>query len=157
MITLAALSRAQIARVQHLARPPSQAAFVGSIAEMSASSDPLQDFHIAKSGSDIVAFFKIDRDFARRLPHLPEGAHGLRGLLVGGQYQRLEYGRALFANLPHYVKALYPQTSELWLSVDAANAPAIALYMQQGWRAFGPRHRGRSGAEIVMRLPTKLA
>ena len=153
MITLAPLSRAELARVQHLILPPSQAPFVGTIEEMTADHDALQDFHIGISDETVVAFFKIDRAFDRRIPWLPQDAHGLRGLLVGGQYQRQGHGRALLARLSDYLRRGYPGLGEVFLSVDAGNAVARRAYANASWSAMRPRHQGRSGEEVVMRLP----
>ena len=152
-IRLSPLPRADVARVQHLVLPPHQADFVGTIAEMSADPDPLQDFHQGEAGEEVVAFFKTDRDFSRRVSWLPAGALGFRGLLVGGQYQGRGLGRALLAALPGYLAARYPGAAEVWLSVDAGNTLAAAAYTKAGWQAHPERFMGRVGEEIVMRLP----
>ncbi len=150
-VTPAPLARADVARVQHLTLPEAQSAFVGEIAEMTAEPDLLQEFHLVASDDEIVGFFKIDRDFSRRVPRLPSRAHGLRGVLIGGQYQGRGFGGALFAVLPAYVKGRY-SIGELWLSVDQTNTHAIALYERHGWQADGEAHQGRCGPEQVMRL-----
>lgn len=117
---------------------------------MTAEPDALQDFHHALRVDTVVAFFKIDRDFARRIPWLPSGCLGFRGLLVGGQYQGRGIGRALLAALPAYLRTVYPGETAVWLSVDAGNTVALGAYGRAGWQAHPTRFDGRVGPEIVM-------
>lgn len=153
-LTLAPLPRTDIAHVAHLHLPAHQAPFVGDIAEMTDEPDTKQEFHFARAGSNIIGFFKIDRDFSRHVAQVPPGGHGLRGLLIGGQFQGKGYGAALLQALPQYVARSYP-IKHLWLAVDAANTPAITLYERTGWTHTGTPTQGRSGLEhlMVCRLP----
>ena len=151
MITLHPLPRSAIDRVQHLVLPAAQAPYVGSIDEMTAEPDHLQEFHIADRDGEAVAFFKVDRDFSRRIDGVAQGSLGLRGLLVGGQYQGSGIGSALLCHLPDYLAQRYPRSQAIWLSVDKANDIAFTLYEKHGWQQVGPVISGRSGPEIVMR------
>lgn len=150
-LTLSPLARSDIGRVMHLELPKAQQDFVGTIGDMASDPDPLQDFHIALDGSTVVGFFKIYRDFNRRIAWLPERAHGMRGVLIGGQYQRQGLGRQMFRILPTYLSDQY-EIKEFWLSVDQANSVATDLYSEAGWKIEGPPFQGRSGPEWVMRL-----
>ena len=152
MITLRQLPRDQKNRVAHLILTEPQYPFVGEIAELTAEKDALTDFHCAQRGETFVGFFKIDRDFSRKVARLDEGTLGFRGLLIGGQYQGLGYGSALLAALPAYLRGAYAGWNEIWLSVDKANAAAIGVYQKSGWQVCGPDREGRSGPEQVMRL-----
>ncbi len=152
MITLHPLPRPDIGRVQHLVLPDAQVPFVGPIAEMTADPDLLKHFHMVERSGEPVGFFKLDCDFSRQIKRLPTGALGLRGVLVGGQYQGNGIGTALFSALPSYLADQYPDASEIWLSVDTINQAAIALYEKHGWTRDGPAFVGRSGPECVMRL-----
>jgi len=153
-VTLTPLPRDRVDRVAHLTLPPFQADFVGAISEMVDEPDPLQEFHVIRHGAEIVGFFKIDRDFSRRIAHLPVAAHALRGLLIGGQYQRRGFGQAALAALKDYARTQY-DTPALWLSVDDSNQVAIALYQRNGWQANGAPYQGRVGLERVMTLPLR--
>ncbi len=150
-ITLAPLSRREVGRVLHLELPIHQNGFVAPIAEMVDEPDQKQDFHVILTAKTPVGFFKIDRDFTRRISRLPPGAHGFRGLLIGGQFQGQGLGSVALAVLRDYVMQHYC-ISALWLSVDEANATAIKLYAACGWQPDGLAHQGRIGAEQVMRL-----
>ena len=154
MIRLGPLPRARVSEVAHLELPAAQEPFVGTIAEMTAEADRLQDFHLARAGDDAVGFFKIDRDFARRDPRLPQRALGMRGLLIGGQYQGRGYGTALLAALPGYLRRQYPMADAVWLTVDAGNEAALRAYCRAGWEVsdLAP-FPGRWGPEPVLRLP----
>ncbi|QGX98987.1 GNAT family N-acetyltransferase [Roseovarius faecimaris] len=153
-LVLSPLPRSQVQEVAHLKLPGHQRDFVGDIAEMTDEPDLIQDFHIARAGTEAVGFFKIDRDFSRRIARLPAGAHALRGLLIGGQYQGRGYGHALLSQLGAYVAGHY-DIDALWLSVDESNAAAATLYGRCGWHIEGAPHQGRVGPEIVMRLPAR--
>lgn len=146
------LSRNEVSKVRHIDRPESQSDFVGTIDEMTADDDPLQDFHGARSGHKIVGFFKVDRDFSRTIERVPSGTHGLRGLLIGAPFQGNGHGSALMRKLPNYIANHYG-ISELWLAVDEHNTRAIRLYKRHGWREDGPKRQGRYALETVMRLP----
>ena len=139
-------------RVAHLVPLPEQESFVGSAAESLRLAPPDRDFHLGLDGEDVVAFFTIDPGFSARIPRLPDGAHGLRGLIVDPARQGRGYGRALMEALPAYLAARYPGLDSIWLSVDLGNAAARRLYARTGWRLDGPEIPGREGPEAVLRL-----
>lgn len=99
-------------------------------------------------------FFKIDRgmgrnDFARA------GELGLRGLLVGAQYQGLGYGTAAFAALPAYLAERYDSVSVV-LTVNCRNTLAHHVYVRGGWIDEGELYLGgRAGPQHVLRLPLR--
>lgn len=151
-MTFHPLMLTQAAVVAHLKRPDTQVDFVGDIAEMANDPDPKVQMHLVKSEEKVVGFFKIDLDFTRKIPELPKNALGLRGLLVGGQYQGLGYGKQLLAMLPQYLRRTYTRANEIWLSVDLANHAAIHCYEAAGWTTYGALRDGRCGKERVLRL-----
>lgn len=150
-LTLAPLPGSETGRVLHLELPDHQEPFVGAIAEMAADPDPAQDFHAVSANGQVIGFFKVDTDFSTRIHRLPTGAHGVRGILIGGQYQGHGYGRRFLEALPNYLKSHYPNAG-FWLSVDQGNELATRLYLGTGWRVDGDPFEGRSGPEWVMRL-----
>ena len=152
MISIHPLPWTQIDKVAHLILTEPQYPFVGQIHEMTAEKDRLTDFHCALRGTTYVGYFKIDRDFSRIVTRLPQGTTGFRGLLIGGQYQRLGYGSALLTALPDYMRKTYPKCRDLWLSVVKHNARGISVYEKAGWVVDGPDREGRHGPEQVMRL-----
>lgn len=153
MLTLAPLPRDAVAEVAHLQLPPAQRGFVGLIEEMTAEPDLLQDFHIVRHATETVGFFKIDQDFSRTDPRLTPGTHGLRGLLIGGQYQRRGLGTALLEQLPSYLAKTYPDQTGITLRVDDSNQPAIRAYLASGWQlsTMAP-FAGRTGPELTLTL-----
>lgn len=155
MITLAPLPRSKVSRVAHLLLPDSQSDYVGQAVGMTADPDILQDFVEVTAGLTTVGFFKIDHAFERRHPELPVRTAGLRGLLIGGQFQRRGHGRATLGALPGYLERHHSDLNEIFLSVHAHNNVAISLYRAMGWMEFGdePYQDGRSGPEQLFRLP----
>ena len=152
MISIHPLPWTQIDKVAHLILTEPQYPLVGQITEMTAEKDRLTDFHCALRGTTYVGYFKIDRDFSRKVVHLPKGTFGFRGLLIGGQYQKLGYGGALLDALPAYMCKTYPKCRQLWLSIAKHNLRGIGVYEKAGWVADGPDREGPSGPEQVMRL-----
>jgi len=152
LISIAPLPRQQIERVAHLILTEPQYPFVGEILDMTAERDPDTDFHCGLRGNTYVGYFKTDNDLSRKIPELPEGTFGFRGLLIGGQYQGLGYGSALLTALPDYLRTRFPKADSIWLSVDKDNERAINVYEKCGWVTSGIERDGRSGQEQVMRL-----
>jgi len=139
-------------RVAHLILTEPQYPHVGQIDEMTAERDRLTDFHCAMRGTTHVGYFKIDRDFSRKVARLPKGTMGFRGLLIGGQYQKLGYGSALLTALPDYLRKTYPRFKDVWLSIPKHNERGISVYEKAGWAVDGPDREGHAGPEQVMRL-----
>ncbi|MCM2291837.1 GNAT family N-acetyltransferase [Allorhizobium sp. BGMRC 0089] len=154
------LARKQAVMVSHLILPPEQSAYVSPIEAMTGDDNPAVDFHRAVAGEDTVGFFKIDRTFPTHFKDFDIAAHGfaegdlgLRGLLIGGQYQGKGHGKALMLALPHYLARQYPEAGRVFLTVNCRNANAIALYNACGWQDTGTLyHGGRAGPQHLMRL-----
>lgn len=152
-VNIAPLPREDVGRVAHLQLPPAQRGFVGLIEEMAADPDVRVDLFQITTPSEVIGFFKIDRAFERIEPRLPPGAHGLRGLLIGGQYQRLGLGAQALEQLPGFLAAHYPGQSMIYLAVDLANTAAIRAYTAHSWSTceMAPRD-GRTGPEQILTL-----
>lgn len=153
MIAISDLPRDRVQEVTHLALGPGQAEFVGTIGEMVADPLPDRDFHLVRKAGEVVGFFKIDRDYAPTHPFAEPCAWGLRGLLIGAQYQGRGLGRALLAALPGYLALRYPGQGLYYLTVNCRNTLAYEAYLNAGWRdAGGLYHGGRSGPQNILRL-----
>lgn len=153
MIEIADLPRDRVDEVMHLALGPGQAAFVGTIAEMVSDPLPDRDFHVARTAGNAVGFFKIDRDYAPSHAFAKPNGWGLRGLLIGAQYQGRGLGRALLDALPGYLARRYPGQGLYYLTVNCRNSLAYQSYLKAGWQdAGGLYHGGRSGPQHILRL-----
>lgn len=153
MIHLADLPRDRVGEVLHLTLPSGQADFVGEIGQMVADPLPTRDFHVARQGQEAVAFFKIDRDYAPSHDFALAHGWGLRGLLVGGQYQGRGLGRSLLAALPGYLGRCYPGQRLYYLTVNCRNTRAYRAYVLAGWRDHGGLYlKGRAGPQHILRL-----
>ncbi len=153
MITISALPRDRVEEVLHLALGPGQADFVGTIDEMVKDPLPTRDFHMVRDGAERVGFFKIDRDYAAFHDFADPRGWGLRGLLIGAQYQGRGLGRAMLAALPDYLKGHYPGQRLYYLTVNCRNARAYTAYLSGGWTASGGLyHGGSSGPQHILRL-----
>lgn len=150
-VTLATLPPERHDAVRHLEVGGDQLDFVAPIAQMLAEPTPGVAFHAIWHGDDAVGFFKIDPPGVSAFDFVPPDALGLRGFLIGAQYQGRGFGRAALAALPGHLAASYPAPRAV-LSVDETNPRARHLYLAHGWVATGAVHHGRSGPAPVLQL-----
>lgn len=145
--------------VLHLALLPEQSQFVAPIDQMIGETDPTVDFHVGTVAGEAVAFFKIDRDYKSKISTAPLDACGfepndlgLRGMLVGAQFQGRGYGKAVMAQLKSYLSRHY-QARHVFLTVNCRNLAAIHLYRAGGWEDTGQLYLGgKSGPQHIFRL-----
>ena len=153
MIRIADLPRDRVGEVLHLARAPGQADFVGAIGDMVEGPFPARDFHVVREGPEVVGFFKIDRDYAPSHDFAEPHGWGLRGLLIGAQFQGRGIGRAVLATLPTYLAHRYPGQTLYYLTVNCRNEIACRAYLSGGWRDEGGVYLGGSaGPQHILRL-----
>ncbi|HCQ63875.1 MAG TPA: GNAT family N-acetyltransferase [Rhodobacteraceae bacterium] len=150
-VTLAPLPPDAHDRVRHLEVADSQLDFVAAIEQMLGEPTPGVDFHGISTGDEAVGFFKIDPPGVSCFDFVAADALGLRGLLVGAQYQGKGYGGAAMAALPAYLRARYDAPRAM-LSVDDSNPVAHRLYLAHGWVDTGELHHGRAGPAPVLQL-----
>lgn len=150
-VTLAPLGPDAHDDMRHLDVHDAQLDFVAPIEQMLGEPTPGVDFHCIRRGDGAVGFFKIDPPGISCFDFVPPDALGMRGLLIGAQYQGLGYGRAALAALPAYLKARYDAPRAV-LSVDVGNPVARRLYVAHGWVETGEVHHGRTGPAPVLHL-----
>ena len=152
-LRLEPLPRWRAGEVLHLALAPGQEAFVGRIEQMVAEARESVELHAIQGGAEAVGFFKIDRDYGQDSGFAGPGDTGLRGMLIGAQYQGRGYGRAALTALPDYLRATYPELGLVRLTVNTANTRALGLYLATGWRDTGELWHGhRSGPQHILAL-----
>ena len=113
---------------------------------------PSVELHQIRAGDDVVGFFKIDRAYGEDSGLAGPKDTGLRGMLIGHQYQRRGYGRAALAALPDYLRRTYPALGRVRLRVFRTNAVARDLYLSSGWRGTGETSEGRCGPQHILEL-----
>lgn len=150
-VTLAPLSRDEGATVRHLDVLDSQLPFVAPIDQMLAEPTPGVDFHVLRDGDEIVGFFKIDPPGVSTFDFVAEDELGLRGLLIGAQYQGRGFGRAFAAALPGYLASRYA-APRATLAVDASNPVALRTYLSGGWQDTGETVETRAGPAHILHL-----
>ena len=131
---------------------PGQEDFVGPFSEWPEDARDPAHLHVIDAGVGPVGFFRIDPAFHARIPTLPPGSHGLRGLLIDRDHQGRGLGARALRALPDHIRRSYPGLGRLWLTVDAPNTLAHALYLRTGWVRGGPDVAGRDGLEHLLRL-----
>lgn len=76
----------------------------------------------------------------------------LHALMIDRRFQGQGLGKRCLQALPELTRALWPDTEQLMLAVDAGNHVARELYRAQGWQELPERDAVNAGAECVMRL-----
>jgi len=153
LIKLAPLATGDVARVMHLLVKPEQLGFVHHIKDMVREVSPKIDFHQICGNAAVVGFFKIDRAYAMHHDFAKASDLGLRGFLIGAQYQRRGIGSDGMLKLRGYLVGHYPDFDAAFLTVNVENETAHRLYFRAGFRDTGELYRrGDSGPQHVMRL-----
>ena len=117
---------------------------------------------LSRPGPGVKGFALLAQDIPvaflllKRPPVLPawadEHSATLHALQVDQRAQGKGYGKACLQALPDVARQAWPEIRGLELSVDADNAPAIALYARFGYVDSGEAYRGRIGYERRMGL-----
>lgn len=150
-VTLSLLPRDAGESVRHLDVLDDQLAFVAPIDQMLAEPTEGVDFHVMRDGDAVVGFFKIDPPGISTFAFVKDDEIGLRGLLVGAQYQGKGYGRAFAAALPGYLAQSYT-APRATLAVDEGNPVALRTYLSGGWQDSGEIVETRAGPAHILRL-----
>lgn len=90
---------------------------------------------------------------------LPEWAHEsasvtttLHALMIDRRFQGQGLGKQCLRALPGLTQALWPETEQLMLAVEAGNHPARQLYLALGWQELPERDPDQPGFERMMLL-----
>ena len=150
-VALAPLPRDAGDTVRHLELRDEQSLFVAPIDQMLAEPTPGVDFHVIRAGATNVGFFKIVPPGVSVFDWVAPDEIGLRGLLIGAQYQGQGHGRSFAAALPAYIAALYAAPRAV-LAVDRSNPVARRLYLAHGWQDGSEAITGRAGLADILRL-----
>ena len=154
MIILAPLPRDRVGDVLHLELAKNQRAFVHPIADMVREDTPGVAFHVIRAEDEAVGFFKTDLEYADRHDFAAPGEPGIRGMLIGAQYQGRGYGKTTMAVLPGYLRRALPGAQSVLLTVNCHNPAARHVYLSGGWLDTGAfDDGGNSGPQHILRLP----
>ena len=153
MIAIAPLPADQTQDVLHLELQAWQQGFVHPISQMVQEINADVDFHIIRKHDQVVGFFKTDRAYDQAHEFAKTGELGLRGFLIGAQFQKQGIGRATMAALPRYLRKIYPDQPTVVLTVNCKNPAALRAYLGGGFRDEGEiYHGGNAGAQHILRL-----
>lgn len=131
---------------------PEQMAFSGDIHSalhsLPAHSHPdIQGFTLLKEQLPVAFLLLKRRSF---LAHWADSNSAtLHAFQVDKRLQGQGLGKVCLQELRVSVKQLWPEISQLMLSVSPLNAPALAFYLSQGWVECGEAYRG----ERCLKLP----
>ena len=79
----------------------------------------------------------------------------IHGLKIATPWQRRGFGHCAFRLAVAHMTSAWPDAELLKLSVDAENAPALAIYRGAGMRDSGPVFDGANGKEHRMEVALK--
>ncbi|SHI37042.1 GNAT family N-acetyltransferase [Wenxinia saemankumensis] len=151
MIRLRRGSEADHPALLTLRSGPGQERFAGRFADWPEAARDPRYLHVIERQGRIVGLFRIDPAFDARVPGLPAGAHGVRGLLIDAASQGTGIGTAVMEGLPAHLRACHPGLRLVWLTVDHDNPGARRLYERTGWVRHLPDFAGTDGPEHVFR------
>ena len=153
-VSLRLATRSDLAALSAIRLGPGQDNFVSTFDDWPDAARDMSHLHIIDANRAAAGFFRIDPEFQRRDPRLPNGTHGLRGLLIDAARQGQGIGHAAFTALPDHLRSTYPELDAVWLTVDTPNTAAIRLYEATGWqRSPLGTFIGPGGPEWIYRLP----
>lgn len=99
-------------------------------------------------------FFVLKRrsllpDWARDRPRITTTLHAL---MIDKGFQGLGLGKRCLRALPGLARALWPDTEQLMLAVEAGNHPARQLYLTLGWQDLPESNPEHASVERLMLL-----
>ncbi|WP_284165516.1 GNAT family N-acetyltransferase [Frigidibacter sp. SD6-1] len=154
MITLSPLPADRLSDAAHLEVPPDQQQFVGTLDKLLGDLSSDVGLHAIRADGRVIGLFKTDLAYAERHAFAHPAEPGLRGMLIGGQYQGLGYGKAAMAALPAYLRKALPAAASIALTVNCRNPAARHIYLAGGWVDTGEiYHGGAAGPQHILRLP----
>nr|WP_249219145.1 GNAT family N-acetyltransferase [Loktanella sp. SALINAS62] len=97
--------------------------------------------------------FRIDHDFSREHPQVPQGAFGLRSMIVDQRHQGRGIGTAMIRALPAYLAQHYPTARQIYLTVNLRNPGARRSYINGGFVDTGEHYLGGAvGPQHILRM-----
>ncbi|MEP4194081.1 MAG: GNAT family N-acetyltransferase [Aliishimia sp.] len=152
-ITLDRISPHHLRRVEHIEVHPSQIPYSGTVQEAFEAEEPRVDFHCIQKMSQMVGFFKLDRDYYKVHRFATGLELGVRGFMVDQRVQGQGIGRAAIEALPAYVRRVYPGIIGLALTVNQSNVSAYHCYLGGGFKDTGQIWpHGDAGPQNIMKM-----
>jgi len=132
---------------------PSQSDFVAPMAEtLEANVGAWDDHVVVREGAPrkVVGFFQIDaRGVGPRIP----GQIEIHEVRIDRVAQGQGYGKAFFSVLPDYLRAQYPEATDVCLTVNCRNPRAYHVYSSAGFVNTGELYlHGGAGPQHIMTL-----
>lgn len=152
------LSRAQQCQLLDIELLPEQIRHVGDI---HGGLHTLTARPVADRQGFVLLVDDIPRGFfvLKRRSLLPEWARDqasitttLHALMIDRRFQGKGLGRQCLDALPALAQALWPDTAQLMLAVEAGNHPARQFYLALGWQALPEGEADRVSFERLMLL-----
>lgn len=88
-------------------------------------------------------------EWARDRPRITTTLHAL---MIDKRFQGLGLGKQCLRALPELTQALWPETEQMMLAVEAGNHPARQLYLALGWQELPEGALDRVSFERLMLL-----
>jgi RimJ/RimL family protein N-acetyltransferase len=152
-ITLAPLGPGDLPRVAHIEAASEPAGNAVTMAEVLAGDSARFDLHVIEADGRPVGVFKIDRAYRRSIPIAAPGTLGLCAVMIDRERQGSGIASEALRALPRYLSRHYPEVRTVDLTVNQANGPARACYLDGGFRDTGEDWLGgRDGPQDLLRM-----
>ncbi|MCL9774900.1 GNAT family N-acetyltransferase [Vibrio methylphosphonaticus] len=159
MLTIEALSPENLQHVLQLSVHEAQTPYVGAIETIIERSTPQAaetQWVICLNGTP-VGFFLLDKAYSNQYLFCPNGAVGLRSLLIDCRYQGQGVAkRAIGKILQNYSVWLHTRNADLYLTVNCKNTLARQLYVKSGFIDTDQLYLGgEAGPQHIMCFKSK--
>ncbi len=152
-VSLRPLGKDDFAAVQHIIVAPEQVRFSGTVREAFEAAEENVDFHAICDGEHVVGFFKIDTAYGAQYPFAGKTGLGLRAFIVDLSQQGKGIATKAVMAMPEYLRPLYPNTTDVFLTVNFVNLAAKRAYLKGGFEDTGEVWpHGNAGPQNILRL-----
>lgn len=139
--------------VKNLKVGDNQLKFVGTIEEILKYVNLVVHAHVIILQEQILGFFLVDTKYSENYNFASLNCLSLRAYFISNDFQGKGYGKRAVQLLPSYLKSIYPNQSEIYLTVNCKNLGAKHCYLNGGFSDTNELyHGGEAGPQYIMNL-----
>ncbi len=130
---------------------PEQEQFSGQPEALVSLTETEVDLYLILRDDTLVGMFRIDTGYSRSHSFAENGSMGLRSVIVGAKWQGCGIGTAMLRDLPGFLRKRYPDSADIYLTVNLRNNVARAIYIKGGFTDTGQHYLGGSAGGVCQR------
>ena len=153
MVTIEKLQLKHTEQLDLLSVNEQQLQFVGRLEDILAHVNGSIHPYVILAEESVVGFFLIDTRYSEQYRFAQHNSLGLRGYFIGRDFQGMGYGTAAILALEHYLPSIYPNKTDVYLTVNCKNISAKNCYLKGGFiEKEGLYLEGDAGPQHIMCL-----